>query len=86
MFQWFFARKRRKAISLELARAVHDGEIEHRLRSAILRLPTESREIVTLSRFHGLSHAEIAERTGKSEAATRRILHHALVELARSAR
>lgn len=45
--------------------AAHGQEIEI-LREAIAALPPRCREILTLRRFHGLSHQEIAQRLGIS--------------------
>ena len=61
---------------------VIEREVRLRLESALEQLPVEYREVVTLARLEGLSHAEIAERLGRSESATRKILHRALARLA----
>lgn len=52
------------------------------LESAFAELSEEQREVVLLARIVGLPHAAIAERIGKSEGATRVILHRALAKLA----
>jgi RNA polymerase sigma-70 factor (ECF subfamily) len=52
-----------------------------RVERAFDALPEEYREVITLAKVVGLSRAEIAERTGKSEGAVRMLLHRALVEL-----
>ena len=65
-------------------RVVIEGEVASRVREAIADLPDDYREVVTLARLEGLSHAEIARRLGRSEVATRKILHRALARLARS--
>lgn len=52
-----------------------------RLQQALDRMPEEYRQVVTLSRLGGLSHAEIAAELGKSEGATRMLLHRALARL-----
>lgn len=52
-----------------------------RLENALDRMPEEYRQVVTLSRLGGLSHAEIAVELGKSEGATRMLLHRALARL-----
>ena len=44
-------------------------------------LAPEPRDVVTWSRLLGLSHAEIAQRLGKSEVAVRKILSRALARL-----
>lgn len=53
-----------------------------RLERAFAELSSEAREIVLLARVHGLSHAQIAARVGKSEVATRAMLSRALARLA----
>lgn len=53
-----------------------------KLEEAFDELSEEHREIITLSRFVGLSHAEIAEQLGKNEEACRQLLRRALVKLA----
>lgn len=53
-----------------------------RLESAFDQLPEHYREVVTLSRIGGLSHDEIAARTGRTPASVRNILARALNELA----
>ena len=63
----------------------HDAGVREelaRVESAFERLTEEQREVVTLSRLVGLSHAEIAAQIGKSEVNTRQILRRALVRLA----
>jgi len=52
-----------------------------RLEAALDRLPDEYRQVVTLSRLGGLAHSEIAVELGKSEGATRMLLHRALARL-----
>jgi RNA polymerase sigma-70 factor (ECF subfamily) len=61
-----------------------EGELERRLKEAIEQLPDDYRKVVVLSRFEGLSHSEIAGQIGRTEVATRKLLHRALVTLARS--
>ncbi|MCA8953339.1 MAG: sigma-70 family RNA polymerase sigma factor [Planctomycetes bacterium] len=51
------------------------------LEVAFDQLPEEHREVISLAKIVGLSHAEIAEQTGRSEAATRQLLRRALVKL-----
>lgn len=48
-------------------RLVETREVGERVRRAIAALPARQREIVTLARFHGLSHAQIAEVLGISQ-------------------
>lgn len=52
-----------------------------RLLEAIDRLPGEHRELLQLRHFDGLSHGEIAARTGRSEAAVRQLWVRALRQL-----
>lgn len=49
-----------------------------RIESTFDRMSEDHREVVTLSRVVGLSHAEIGERMGRSEEAARQLLHRAL--------
>jgi len=56
-------------------------EMEH-LEACFAALPEHYREVITLSRVVGLSHQEIAATMGRSEGATRTLLHRALGELA----
>ena len=51
------------------------------LMEAIDRLPAEYREVLRLRHFEGLSHREIATRTGKTEAAIRQLWVRALKHL-----
>jgi RNA polymerase sigma-70 factor (ECF subfamily) len=51
------------------------------LERALDRMPEEYRTVVTLSKLVGLSHAEIGARIGKSDGATRMLLHRALARL-----
>ena len=55
-------------------------EVE-RIEGAFDQLPEHYREVITLSRIAGLSHAEIAERTGRTEGSTRMLLFRALEQL-----
>lgn len=52
-----------------------------RLETAFDRLPEAEREVLGLARFAELSHREIAERMGRTEKATRDLLHRAMVRL-----
>ncbi|MCA8948641.1 MAG: sigma-70 family RNA polymerase sigma factor [Planctomycetes bacterium] len=56
-------------------------EAKARLDAAFAQLDDEQQDIVTWSRFLGLSHKEIAERLGKTEVATRKALSRALLRL-----
>ena len=57
-------------------------ETAERLEAAFDRMPDSYREILALSRIAGLSHAEIATRTGMSTGNVRVTLHRALARLA----
>lgn len=61
-------------------KAIVREEME-RVEAAFEQLSEEQREVVTLAHVVGLSRAEIAERTGRSEGAVRGMLHRALVRL-----
>ena len=51
------------------------------LASALVALPEDQREVVVLRLLRGLPHAEIARQTGRSEGASRIMLHRALQRL-----
>lgn len=53
-----------------------------RIESALAELSEEHREVILQSRMLGLSHAEIAERMGRTEGAVRALLFRALASLA----
>ncbi len=57
------------------------AEAARRMEEAFDHLTADQREIIVLSRIAGLSHAEIAQRMGRSEPATRSLLYRALTEL-----
>lgn len=61
---------------------LQSAEEVQRIESAFERLTEDHREVITLARVIGLSHAEIAARMGRSEQATRALLHRALATLA----
>jgi RNA polymerase sigma-70 factor (ECF subfamily) len=69
-----------RSLSTPSRHAVAREEIE-RVERAFDSLSEEYREVVTLAKVVGLSRAEIAERTGRSEGAVKMLLHRALVEL-----
>jgi RNA polymerase sigma-70 factor (ECF subfamily) len=56
-------------------------EIE-RVEAAFAELSAEQREVITLAHLVGLSRAEIAAETGRSEGAVRVLLHRSLARLA----
>jgi len=55
-----------------------------RLERPFAALPEHYREVITLARVVGLSHAEIARQMGRSEAATRVLLFRALAALSKA--
>jgi RNA polymerase sigma factor (sigma-70 family) len=55
------------------------NEMSQRMEHAFDTLPEQYREVIALSRIVGLSHAEIAEHTGRSQGAVRTLLSRALV-------
>jgi len=57
-------------------------EAIERIETAFEELTSEQREVVLLARVVGLSHREIAARTGRSEGAVRTFLFRALARLA----
>jgi RNA polymerase sigma-70 factor (ECF subfamily) len=61
--------------------AIGREELE-RLERAFAALPDDYRSVIVLARVHGLSHAEIAGRLGRTEPATRTLLSRALARLA----
>lgn len=58
-------------------------ETLERIERALDALSEEQREVVLLSRIAGLSHAQIAQRLGRSESTVRSSLSRALARLAR---
>jgi RNA polymerase sigma-70 factor (ECF subfamily) len=54
-----------------------------RVERAFAELPEHYREVVLLARSEGLTHAQIAERTGRSPGSVRMLLSRAMAELAR---
>ncbi len=52
-----------------------------RLERALLALPADLREVLHLRRFDGLSSQEIAERTGRSDDAVRKLVSRAMARL-----
>ena len=51
------------------------------LERAFDQLPEHFREVITLARVAGYSHAEIAAATGRTEVAARQLLHRAMAAL-----
>lgn len=52
------------------------------LEKALGELPEDYREVILLARVMGLDHASVAAQMGRSETATRSLLHRALARLA----
>jgi len=63
------------------SQVVQAREQVSRIELAFDRLPDDYREVITLARIAGLSHAEIAVRMERSEAAVRTLLYRALERL-----
>ena len=59
-------RAERAGASVTPLSLVETREVAERVRRAIAALPARQREILTLARFHGLSHQQIAEVLGIS--------------------
>lgn len=71
--------------SLSSPSAVAEGrEARERLERAFDALRADEREVIALARVAGLAHSEIALAMGRSEAATRVLLHRALLRLAKT--
>ena len=62
-------------------RRVEAGEDLRQLEAALRQLPPGQQEVLLLSRYAGLSHAEIAQLTERSPEAVRVALHRALSRL-----
>ena len=54
-----------------------------KVRAALLQLPTDHREVVTLRFMQGMSHSEVARQMGRTEEASRALLHRAMLRLRR---
>ena len=52
-----------------------------RLEHALRQLPRDMRDAVRMRRFEGMGSAEIAARTGRSDAAVRKLLSRAMARL-----
>ncbi|MFO1054773.1 MAG: sigma-70 family RNA polymerase sigma factor [Planctomycetota bacterium] len=63
------------------SRVLQAREAEAAFEKAFDQLPDDYREAITLHRLAGLSHAEIAEQMGRSEGATRNLVHRGLARL-----
>ena len=64
------------------SRAAQAHEELERVERTFDQLPDEYREVITLARIAGLSHAEISQKLGRSEPACRQLLKRAMVRLA----
>ena len=63
------------------SRVAMHGEDVARLENAFDDLPDDYREVITLARIVGLSHAEVGEQMGKTAGNARVLLHRALARL-----
>ncbi|MCE9593709.1 MAG: sigma-70 family RNA polymerase sigma factor [Planctomycetes bacterium] len=70
-----------RSVSSPSGRAMAKEELA-RVEHAFDELGDDEREVITLARVVGLPHKEIAEAMGKTEGATRVLLHRALARLA----
>jgi RNA polymerase sigma-70 factor (ECF subfamily) len=57
------------------------GELQQTMEQALEQLSEDHREVITLSRIVGLSHAEVARQMARSEGAVRVLLSRALLAL-----
>ena len=57
------------------------GETSEQIARAMEELPPQQRLVVALKIWEGLSYAEIAEMTGRTEATVRSNMHHGLAAL-----
>jgi RNA polymerase sigma-70 factor (ECF subfamily) len=64
------------------SRAAELDEEVQRVRAALARLPERHREVIVLTYVQGLSHKQIAEQLGLTEANSRALLSRALARLA----
>ena len=60
------------------------GETAEQVAAAVQQLPPQQRAVVVMRVWEGLSYAEIAEVTGRTEATVRSHMHHALAALRRT--
>lgn len=63
------------------SRVAVGNELSASMEAALDALPEDYREVIALSRFAGLPHAEVARVMERSEGAVRMLLSRALVEL-----
>ncbi len=69
---------------LDVVDAVEDKLDAEEIRLALRKLSAEHQQLIVLRFVEGLSHAEVAQITGKSEGATRVVQYRALQALARA--
>ena len=62
-------------------RTIEQGETERRIQNALAMLTAEQREAILLSRFQGMSYAEIAQISGCSEGAVKTRVFRAMESL-----
>jgi RNA polymerase sigma-70 factor, ECF subfamily len=72
------------ALPLDLENAVAQQEIMERVKGAMAKLPEEQRAALELAYFEGLTHTEIAERTGNPLGTVKTRLRSALETLKRT--
>jgi RNA polymerase sigma factor (sigma-70 family) len=65
----------------EIADTVEDGDQLAKLKRSLERLPEADREILIMSRFHGMKYAQMAEVLNSTEAAVKVKVHRALKKL-----
>ncbi|MET0464704.1 MAG: RNA polymerase sigma factor [Chitinophagaceae bacterium] len=65
----------------EIADTVEDGDQLVELKKALLKLPEADREILIMSRFHGMKYLQIAEVLNSTEAAVKVRVHRAVKKL-----
>ena len=63
------------------SQALRTREEVERIEAAFDQLPEHYREVITLARLAGLTHAEIAEQTGRSEGSVRMLLYRGLEQV-----
>ena len=66
---------------LTASKVAIQAEEAAQLEAVFERLPDDYREVITLSKIVGLSHAEIGEQMGRTPEATRVLLHRAMARL-----
>lgn len=65
----------------EAEKAAHKRELATRVREAVNRLPEMQRQVVLMSKFEGLSLADISRVTGQTENAVKQMAHRAFLNL-----